>query len=234
MLIRCFCALITLWPALVLSSNTGGVFGPVVTPGHRAAQYRIAQDPDSHAVAQRVHYEASVDDRFMWRAIAQLRKTPESDLDFDFFQGEFFVELSDVADDWKQGLRLDVRLRDEDRPHQLGLNWMHQVPLGSEWRARLLLLSALQFGNGSADGLFLQSRASIGRSLSARARVDAEWFSSYGSSQEFASWEQQVHQLGPTMSVTLGRGWSVFGGPLFGMTRRSPDLHLRAWVTRRF
>lgn len=221
-------------PLTAQATQTGGVFGPVVNEGHRSAQYRVGHDLDNHGLAQRLHYQQALNDDLMWRFVAQARKTGESDVDFDFVQGELFWQLADLRPNWAHGLRFDLRLRDSGRPAQIGVNWMHQIEFADNWQARLLLLSVLQFGDDAASGVFLQTRASVGYAASDRYRLDLSMFSSYGSTADFAAFDQQSHQLGPTLTVQVNRRWQVQAGYLAGLTDGTPDNVVRLWLSRRY
>ncbi len=214
---------------LAAADNTGGVFGPVVNEGHRSWQYRIAHDLDTHSTKWRLHYQQSLDERLMWRVLAQARKTQARDNDFDFIQGELFWQLADLRPGWRSGVRFDLRLRDDDRPHQLGLNWMHDVQLAPKWSARMLALSTLQFGDNDASGLFLQTRGSVTYQANAQTNLSLSLFSDYGSTSD---WKTASHQLGPTLQMRLGSGWSLLLGYLGGVSDRAPDHQARFWLTK--
>ncbi len=231
-LLGLFCGLLTVCP--LLAQNTGGVFGPAVDEGDRRLQYRITFDPDNDGVAQRIHYEQAVNGDFMLRSVLQGRKTDDSDLDFDYFQGELFWDLSEDGAAWRTGLRFDLRLRDGDRSEVLGVNWMNHWTLPNGFSARFLILSSVDVGGNARDGVFLQTRASLYRRWNERSLVGVELYDSYGSTEGFADFEDQRHQLGPAASFRLGRGHSLYTNVLFGLTEATPDVELRLWVTKAF
>lgn len=226
---------LSLLSALSFAQNTGGVFGPAVNEGHRSFQYRSAYDPSGpggdSAFAQRFHYQQAIDGDFMWRVVGQTRKTVDSNTDFDYVQAELFWQL-DQTDDYLSGVRFDARVRDSNRPNQIGFNWMHQYNLSDDWTARLLLLTTLQFGDNAADGVLLQTRFSVGKNLSF-GQVGVELFNSWGSTEKIGSLNDQNHSIGPYISRALGEnGWSLFAGALFGATKRAPDTEFRLWITK--
>ena len=223
------CAFLAAGPAS--AQNTGGVFGPVVNEGDRQVQYRITFDPDSDGLAQRIHYEQALNGDFMLRGVVQARKTTDSDLDFDYFQGELFWELSRDGASWRTGLRLDARIRDGDRPETIGLNWMNHWNLAGSFSARFLVLSSVDIGDNARDGVFLQTRASLYRKLGKGPRLGLELYNSYGSTDGFADFDDQRHQLGPAANFSLGAGRSLFTNVLFGLTDATPDAELRLWFS---
>lgn len=220
--------LLVLLPGAVLASNTGGVFGPVVNEGHRSMQYRAAE-ADGDLFAQRLHVQAASSDNLMWRVVAQNREA-----DFDYLQGELFWQLSNLQDRWSHGLRIDLRYRDADRPHQLGLNWMHEVRWSDRWSARGLLLTTVQFGSERRSGVGVQLRGSVTRKMQADQSLSLSWFSDYGTTAQWRSGRRQLHELGPTYQVKLGQDWSLLGGALFGLTDAASDTTFRIWLTRSF
>lgn len=224
--------LLILRPAF--AQNTAGVFPPMVNDGHELLQYRATFNPDSNGFAQRLHYERAIDGDFMWRLLGQTRKTRDSDLDFDFFQAELFWELSDDSDHWRTGLRFDARIRSEGRPGLIGVHWTNQLKLNDDTRARFLVMSSIDIGDGARDGVVIQTRADVARRLSSGIDVGVEMYNVYGSTDDFGSFDEQSHQIGPMVSVPLDGGWSVLGSVLIGVSDAAPDQNLRLWVTRAF
>jgi len=120
------------------SQNTGGVFGPEVTPNSRALEWRTSVAPGSDGrsdrVASRLHYQQTVTDDLRLRAVLQGADEPAStsDFDFDFLQLEAQWQfLEDEEDGWDSALRLDLQLA-EGRADLLGLNgrkWSYEASL---------------------------------------------------------------------------------------------------------
>ena len=226
--------LLLVLPALPAhASNTGGVFGPVVNPEHQLWQYRVAYDDESHALAQRIHFEASSSNHLLWRGLVQSRKTDQGTTRFDFVQGELFWQLGDLGAQWQHGLRFDLRLRDGDRPDQFGLNWMHQFALNEHWQARLLALTTRQFGSNARSGIGVQTRASLTRRINSQHSLALSIFSDYGTTVDWRSGSDQVHQVGPTWSLRTPGGWQLLLGYLGGITAATPDHNVRLWLTKR-
>lgn len=222
------------WLLPAQAQNTGGVFGPVVDAGERSTEYRIGYDPDSGSTAQRLHYQQSLDSQRRWRVIAAVRETGSSSFDFDFVQGELFWQLTADENSWQQGLRFDIRLRDSDRPSQVGVNWMHQFQVSEIWRARLLLLSSAEFGDNARSGLFMQTRAQLSRSIAGGRRYGLEMFSSYGALDDIASLSDQRHQIGPFYTLPVAGGLKMHTSALFGVTDPTADINLGIWFSKSF
>lgn len=217
------------------AQNTGGAFGPVVNEGHRALQYRGTYDPEKSGFAQRLHYEQALDTDFMWRAVVGTRKTNDSDVDFDFFQAELFWELTpDETAAWKTGVRFDLTLRDDDRPHSFGVHWMNEYRFDDGWTGRFLILSAIDFGDNVRDGLSLQTRASLLKKLNDKVSVGAELYSAYGRSNNLLGLDDQRHQLGPVVTYNLSDDLQLYSGVLFGLTDVNSDPQFRLWLTQKF
>lgn len=219
---------------MAAAQNTGGIFSPVVNDDHRSAQYRVTYNPDTEGLAQRAHYQQSINGDLMWRGLVSARKTSDSDVDFDFVQAELFWELSDDDDRWKRGLRFDARIRDDDRPGLLGMHWTNQFPVTDHWNARIVALSAIDVGDDARDGVFLQTRGNVFTRLDTGQTVGVEVFNSYGSTDDFRDFEEQTHQIGPFASFPVAEDWSLFTGALLGLTDASADAELRLWLVRGF
>ena len=220
--------------APAFGQNNAGVFGPVVNEGHRSWQYRAAYDFDSYAFAQRFHYQQSLNGDVMLRGIVQTSKTDDSRVDFAFFKGEVFWQLADISDGWQHGVRFDVLLRSEGRPAILGLNWTNQFRLGERWTSRVVVLAATDIGDGASGDVVMQTRASVVYSASNGLRPGLEMFNVYGAIDNMPSFNSQLHQAGPTLSLDLGDNWQFFSSVLFGLTGAAPDTQARFWLNRPF
>lgn len=222
-------------PTYSLAQATGGVFGPVVTEGHRSIQYRSSYNPDAYGFAQRLQYQQSIDSTFMWRIFAQARKTADADVDYDFVQGELFWDLTrHDSQPWQTGVRFDIRVPDRGRPVFVGVNWMNQFELLPEWKARVLILTAIELGSDARHGILVQSRANVYRTLPNRYQYGLELFSVYGGTSDIASFEDHQHALGPFVSVPLSTRWTIFADVLFAVDGDAPDSNIRLWIERNF
>lgn len=215
-----------------LAQNTGGVFPPTVNDGHKSLQYRITLS-DNDKSAQRIHYQEAINDDFMWRVVGQV-KSQGNDTGFDYLQAELFWDFSNKGDDWAQGVRFDFRVRDEDRPSQFGLNWMHQIKLSDRLTARALALSTVQFGDNAADGIALQSRGNLIYKATDKVNVGAELYNSYGSTDRLQSFKNSQQQFGPFVTFPLRKNTSLYVNALFGLSKATPDTDIRLWVTQGF
>lgn len=225
--------------SLARAQNTGGVFPPTVNEGHKSAQYRITIDPESAngeaAHAQRLHYQQAINGDVMWRIVGQTRKTADSEFDFDFVQAELFWQLTEDDAKILSGVRFDARYRGDDRPEQLGLNWMNQFKLGGDWSARALVLTAAQFGDNAADGLSMATRGNIYRKLPGGQTIGFELYNGLGNTDSgFGSFKTQNHTAGPFVSMPLNDDISIYLGALVGLSERAADEQLRLWITRGF
>ncbi|MEP1229414.1 MAG: transporter [Litorimonas sp.] len=214
------------------AQNTGGIFSPIVNEGHRSLQYRATFSDDDRS-AQRVHYQDAINDDFMWRVVGQVI-SDGNNTDFDFLQGEMFWDLSDKNDKWAQGLRFDIRVRDDNRPNQFGLNWANEFKLSDRLQARALVFSTLQFGDNSANGIFLQTRGSLTYKATDKVNVGVESYNNYGSTNDFQFLKDSQQQIGPFVTFPVHKNTSIFLNALFGVSQSAPDTDLRFWVTQSF
>ena len=220
------------------AQNTGGVFPPTVNEDHRSVQWRLAVDPDNAdgdaRYATRLHYQQAINGDFMWRVIGQIRNTASKDVDLDFLQGELFWEWSQDSNPHDHGIRFDARLRDGNRPEQLGLNFMNHFNLGDGWTARALALTFVQLGDNAADGVNLQSRFRIARRFPNKLTLGVEVYNNYGNTRNIGDFDDQNHTIGPFLAAPLTEGISIFAGPLFGLSEAAADVEGRVWLTRQF
>ena len=223
-----------LGPALVWAQNTAAVFGPVVNEGHRSLQYRAAYEHDAGTDAQRLHYQHSMNDDLMWRILVQRREMPSGRHEHDFIQGELFWQLPDIRRNWQQGFRFDLRVPDDDRPYLFGFNWTNDLHLSDRLMVRFLVLTGLQFGQNRENGVILQTRGSLNYRPNTNVDLALSMFNVYGVIDDIPESDDQLHQVGPTVTVRMGRGWSLLAGYLAGVTERTPDDTFRFWLTKSF
>lgn len=216
------------------AQSLGGVFGPVVKEGSASAQWRSGYDPDAERWGHRVHYQQALNDKVQVRGLVQVRETADSDFDFDSLGLEATWQITPDGQHWQTGLRFDARVRDDGRPGSLGVNWMNQWALPGGWRARGLVLTAVDVGDNTRDGVFVQTRGQLNYRLAGGPDVGLELFSAYGSSDNFRDFEDQSHEIGPYVVAPVAENWSIFAGTLFGLTDGSPDANLKFWLTRGF
>lgn len=216
------------------AQNTGGVFPPGFGPDHRSAQYRITVDPDNGDWANRLHYQQSLNDSMVWRVVGQTRKTATSDVDFDFLQAELFWRLTPRDKAFQTGLRFDARLRDGNRPNQIGVNWSNQWTLSESWRVRAVGLSALQLESNRNNDVSLQVRGQLARKLNSGVTVGGEVYSPLGDTGDIKILKGTSASVGPFISVPVGGKRSLQVSTLFGVTRRARNTELRLWLTQGF
>jgi len=237
MFIFCLYFVLLLFSGVSFAQGTGSIFAPMVNEGHRSFQYRMVVDPNDDmnevGFAQRLHYQASIDGDFRWRLIGQTRKTNDSDFDFDFVQAELSWDLSEDEQPYRTGLRFDVRVRDEDRPNQLGLHWTNQYNFGNDWHARGILMTSVQVGNNAASGVTIQTRWRVAKRLEQGQTLGAEFYNNYGNSRDFGDFNDQNHSIGPIYVKSLGSGWSVLSSALFGLSDQAADTELKLWFTKK-
>lgn len=235
---RSFCLLLLFLIPTAQAQNTGGVFGPDVAPGSQALEWRTTVAPGSDGrsdrVASRLHYQRSATDDLRLRAVLQGADEPaaDSDFDFDFLQLEAQWQFrEDEESGWDSALRLDLQIA-EGRANLLGLNWTSDIPLGGVWRARGILMTAVQLGPQRGDGLFLQTRASISYGLGNGTRLEVQSFNIYGSTKGFGDFNDQNHAVGPAVAGKFGRRWSYEASVLFGVTDATADADFRFFISR--
>ncbi len=226
------CCLVAAAAGAAHAQNLGGVFSPVVRAGTSAIQYRASLDPETSALAQRVHVQRAFGDRRMWRLAASVRTTGASDVDLDQLRAELFWQLSPAGRAHQHGVRFDLVLRDDRRPQSLGLNWSHNYAISPDWSVRGILLTSLDFGENRSDGLGLQTRGQLVRKLSGARRAGLELYSAYGRTAGLARLREQRHQAGPFLVQPLDPAWSVRLDGLFGLTPASPGAEVRLRLTR--
>jgi hypothetical protein len=228
------CALALVVSPIAYAQNTSGVFGPVIDEGERGWEYRATYEPDSEGLAQRFHYQQALNGELRWRAVAQVRKTDDSDVDLDYLRGEIVWQVTPDDQKYQSGFRFEGRYRFNDRPGDVTVHWANQWKHIDNWTMRFIVGATQQIGNDPADGLQIQTRASAMTSLSDGPKIGLELFSEYGSTSDWLDADEQEHEFGPVAVWKLNEDWNLYSGALFGLTDASADIQLRFRLSKGF
>ncbi|MEM5517901.1 hypothetical protein WNY37_13165 [Henriciella sp. AS95] len=220
------------------AQNTSSVSGPKVSEGERSFEYRSAWTTEEGAddrFGHRLGYNHAIDGRK--RLTVLIRATDRGGLEgleYDYVQAELAIQLSDEdAAFWSTGVRIDARLGDGDRAERLGLNWTNEFVLGDRLKARLMGLSAIEFGDSAADGVLLSARAQLAYDLGEGMSVALQSYNSLGSTEDFGA-DGRSQQFGPVLNGRLEGEWTWTVGSLFGLNEATPDNDIRFWIGRKF
>lgn len=216
------------------AQNVSGVFGPEIEAGHKSLEYRIGFDPDTANFAHRPHAQASLNDAWMLRVIAQTRETATSNLDFDLLGVQLFWQVTPDDQVWQSGLRLDARVRDDGRPAIIRLDWSNEFRLSESWRIRVVALGAKEIGDTARNGVFLQTRGQLAYRQNSKRSLGLEVYGDYGSTDDLRAASEQIQQAGPFATIAVAKGWSLTTEVLLGLTDPSPRTNLKLAVTRQF
>jgi hypothetical protein len=231
-LIACL-SLAALTPA-AFAQNTSGVFGPVIDEGESGWEYRATYDPDSEGLAQRLHYQKAINGELRWRVIGQVRKTDDSDVDLDFVRGELVWQVTPDDQKYQSGFRFEGRYRFNERPGALTVHWINQWKHIDSWTGRFIIGATQEVGNDPEDGIGIQTRASMVKSLENGPKLGVEWFGQYGTTSDWLDLDDQEHQVGPVAVWDLNDDWSLYTGALFGVTDATDDTQLRIRIGKEF
>jgi len=213
---------------------TSGVSGPEISEGKNAIGYRAAYDPDTNGLAQRVHVDHALNGRVMVRGVVQARKTETETADFDFLQAELRWQVTPDGADWASGLRIDARIRDNDRPGQVSVHWLNQVRLSDTLTSRFAVIATVQTGSNRQSGTFVQTRGDLSWEIAPDIDVGAELYNSYGRTSDILPFSEQSHLVGPFAALPLTDTLSLRTSALVGITSGSPDATFRVFLTQDF
>lgn len=220
------------------AGNLGGVFGPKINPTDRSVQYRYALAPSDNGTddnwGHRLHYQQALNTDYRLRGVVQYR---DNQAGHEFDQARFeihwqYQNSKNDAGNWDSALRLDFVARDEDRPHDIGLNWTNQWQLSDNLSAKAVLLTVIQVGDNEADGILLSSRYSLTYNTSNGLGLSLESYNTHGSTDDLAGFDETPQQIGPSISGKIG-GLSYKAGYLFGLNDVTPDDTFTLWFTHK-
>lgn len=216
-----------------------GVPGATVKDGEKFLQYRIAIDLEDDstgeaAFAQRVMYRQAINDRFNVRGSIQTLRTANSDFDFDYAKLELTWQLTPEVQRYQTGLRLDFRVRANNRPDHIGLNWAHQMSFKNGWRARGALSGTVQVLDKTSNDIAIGGSAQFSRKLESGVRLGVHGFSSFGDSHGLLLLKRSSTVAGPFIEFKLNKTVPVMIGTLHGVTHNARDDQIRFFIGKNF
>lgn len=223
-------------------SLTGNVGSAAINQGERAVESRIGFDSDGNA-AFRFQGEYAFTDWYQLRVIGAFSRPDDGDWSYSATTFENWFQWREEAEDasgFNGGVRIAYTFSDDDGPDEVALRLTLTDKFADGWEWRANLIGEIETGNGSADGVFLQTRAQLSRSLSLSAfgssglRLGVELFSEYGNSEDIPAFDEQAHQLGPVLKAEWDNGVYIQTGARFGLTDASDDSGFRLSVGREF
>lgn len=231
-------AVTVFWPFTVAvpaqAQNTKGVFPAIIDEGHKSAEYRLTYDSERDVVAQRLHYQQSINDSIMWRIIGQVYDRDAQNNDYDFLGGELFWQFIENEGGFNAALRFDVRQRSNDRPGFVRANASAQYELTDRLSLRGNLLFTKDVGDDAVDTVGIELRESVTYRMNDRVQLGLESYNDFGPTGELSGFDNQVHEAGPFAIYQFNPKWSVFGGALYGISERAEDRAYRFRLTRNF
>lgn len=221
-----------------LANNVGGVYGPVVNSDDKTFQFRAAHSPSENGgndlTVMRGHYQKAFKQNLRWRIVGQVRDVDGS-YEFDNAAAELVWQFQQKGDNhWDSALRFDFRTRKGDRPENVALNWTNQWAISNRMSVTALASLSWFFGGDNApSGTQLETRARIAYKLSSDLTLGFDSFNRFGKIGDFGSFNEQGHQIGPTLSGKLA-DYSFMIGYLAGVSNGARDDVARLWISRSF
>ena len=213
-------------------ANTSGVFSPDVEEGDRMWEYRTSFEPNDggqeDVFAHRLHYQHAISGQSRLRLIG-LQSDNGGGLEFRYARLEYqyqYLEHEDAG--WDSALRFELQLAEgDDLPHRFRLAWTGKVDVTDRWQLRANLITGREFHSGADSGILVETRWQATYALGGGTRIGIESFNDLNSTDDFGSFNEQEHQVGPIVKLKVGRGWSMDFSYLFGLSDEAPDENLR-------
>lgn len=233
---------VLLSPSANAQSLTGNVGSAAINQGERAVESRIGFDNQGNA-AFRSQFQYAFTDWYQLRIIGAFSRPDDGDWNYSATTLENWFQWREEAEDgsgFNGGARIAYTFSDDNGPDEVALRLTLTDKFADGWEWRANLIGEIETGNGSADGVFLQTRVQVSRSLSSSAfgssglRLGIELFSEYGNSEDIPSFDEQAHQLGPVLKAEWDNGVYIQTGARFGLTDASDDSSFRLSLGREF
>lgn len=223
-------------------SLTGNVGSAGISNGEQAIESRIGMDDDGNA-ASRVHYDNAFTDWYQLRLIASFSKPEDGDWGFSSATIENWFQWSEEGKDnsgFNGGLRFAYGISDGGGPDEAEIRLTLTDKFLQDWEWRANVIAEAEVGDGSSDGVDLESRFQLSRAVPLSAlgsdkwRLGVELFSEYGNSRDILDLDDQAHQIGPVLKIDWQNGVFLQTAFRTGMTDGSDDAMAKLFIGKEF
>lgn len=236
--ISCYLILSFVLLGRTFATNTTSVFSPEITPGSKSLEYRFSavdQDGDD-PWAHRIHYQQAINDAWRWRLIAAFADPVDDNHEYRYSRGELqwqYLE-SEVAG-WDAALRFELQIADgDDEPSRARVAWTGKWDFDGGLQLRANVLTGREFGSASSDGWLFETRSQVSYPISEKSRIGIEMFNDFNDTDDFGSYSEQEHQVGPIFKTKFGGDVKLLTSLMFGVSRSAADYDFRIHLTKAF
>lgn len=225
--------------ATYAQAMTSSVSGPTIgNPGGAALQYRSGYEWDGQSeradgrFLDRIRYTLNTGDKVQWRLFGNREDPGNGSAKVTDFNLELANQFFDAeADGFDGGTYTGVRLGIDDRTaHRARIVLIAQIPL-ERWRFRHNSIISHTFGANSTSGIGYETRWRVTYQLESEHRLGVEMFNGFGNLRTIRGWESGTHRAGPVLLGNLTERLSYQTGLLAGLSRSTPDLGAKFWLT---
>ncbi|MEM9669324.1 MAG: transporter [Pseudomonadota bacterium] len=222
------------------AQSTSGVTSPVVLPNDRQTELRISVDPGGGTgearTALRLHYQRAFGDRYRLRGIVTGSDSGPGGFDLTQTQIQSFYQFAKAADGGiNSAVRFDYLLTNgNDIPDAVRFGWTADWPISKMWRFRTVAFGSFQVGDNRQSGMFIETRAAFIRQFGKGHSLQFQSFNQYGTTANFADFDEQNHAIGPALSFKISEHWALQTSALFGISDAATDTTIRAFIGYRF
>lgn len=220
-------ALLAALPASL--SGLATVFGPDVTAGDDSFEARVAYGSESERWGYRVHYQHAWNGAWRSRIVGVASEADGEDVEYRYTRLETQWQFAeDEIDGWDGAFRLDLQAADGDNlPHQVRLVFTGQRKFFDWMLLRSNLFTGRTVGAQSHDGWIVQGRLEVAAVVADGITIGLDYFANLNHTEAFRSFDEQRHQLGPTIRARLPAGFVAHVIVLGGLSEAAEDLEAR-------
>lgn len=215
---------------------TSTVVGSGVSADDRSAQYRLGYIPENEAIAHRFHYQHSLSDAWRLRGIVAWEGDEDTQIGFDYFRLEAQWQFQETDEHgWASAFRFELQIpEDRDDPFRGRIGWFTQWAVDEDWQFRTNVLVGRAFGPNNADGFSPELRLQVTRRVTNALRLGVDYFGDFNSTEDFGTFDEQEHELGPVLKIKFGKNWKGLATTLFGISEGAPDTDIMLSLDRSF
>lgn len=217
-----------------LAQSVSNVSGSDVKAGEDLFEYRFAFSPEDdgkdEGFVHRLHYQHGFSDAWRGRILLTLGKHGADPLKAQIAGVEILHQFKESEDTggWDSAIRIDGNIPLEDgRPGRARIGWHNSYEFENHVELRGVVLLGHEFGDRAKDGMSIETREEITYKLPSGIKIGAQAFDNYGTTDHFGSFNEQRHQIGPTIKGKIGKHAKYEFSTLFGVSHAASDADFR-------
>lgn len=212
------------------AQGTGTVASPVIKSGASVSVATgMAFEDGDEGFSHRADYRRAIGDNWRLSSFAFFNdRGGNGDVRYRRFAVEAMHQFASNKTGWNSALQVRGRIPDgNDGAGRLRVAWLNSWRPVAGPEVRLIGLASQEVGNDRREGAALETRAEATWKVTPSARLGAQMFNRYNTTENFGSFNTQRHSVGGVAKGALTETLSYRINALAGISEAAADFELR-------